>query len=160
MQFARLFREERSIEWLEWVIHHESTFLETIIRGRKCLAILEREFAPRIVARAKERAKTLQIETVLELLSTELANVDENPHDEAPSTSKGAYSSTSLPDSLSEREQEVLRLIASGLSNAEIADQLVVSYSTVKKHVNHIYSKLGVKNRTQALLRAQSINLL
>lgn len=160
MQFARLFREERSIEWLEWVINHESTFLESIIRARKCLAILEREFAPSIVARAKERAKTLQIETVLELLASELADVDQNAPYESPSTAKSVYSSTALPDSLSEREQEVLHLIAAGLSNAEIADQLVVSYSTVKKHVNHIYSKLGVKNRTQALLRAQSLNLL
>ena len=58
-------------------------------------------------------------------------------------------------DPLTPRELEVTRLICQGLSNAEIAGQLVVAVSTVKKHTNHIYSKLGVKNRTQALLKAR-----
>jgi len=66
----------------------------------------------------------------------------------------------SLVESLSEREIEVLRLIADGLSNQEIADRLVVALSTVKTHVNNLYSKLGVTNRVQAVSRAQELNLL
>jgi len=60
-----------------------------------------------------------------------------------------------LIDPLTEREQEILKLIALGLSNREIADALFISVGTVKGHVNHIFSKLNVKNRTQALLRAR-----
>jgi LuxR family maltose regulon positive regulatory protein len=60
----------------------------------------------------------------------------------------------------SERELEVLRLIAAGLSNQEIADKLVVSPNTIKAHINKIYSKLIVNSRTQAILRARELNLL
>ena len=60
----------------------------------------------------------------------------------------------------SERELEVLRLVAAGLSNQAIAEQLVVTLSTVKKHINHLYGKLGVRTRTQALARARELNLL
>ncbi len=52
---------------------------------------------------------------------------------------------------LSERELEVLKLIAEGRSNQEIADRLYIGLSTVKKHINHIYDKLDAKNRTQAI---------
>lgn len=61
---------------------------------------------------------------------------------------------------LSERELTVLRLIAEGLSNQEIADRLVVALSTVKTHVNNIFTKLGVQSRTQALARARELKLL
>jgi LuxR family maltose regulon positive regulatory protein len=61
---------------------------------------------------------------------------------------------------LSERELEVLRLIAAGLSNREIAEELYIAVGTVKRHINHIYGKLGVHSRTQALVRARELNLL
>ena len=63
-------------------------------------------------------------------------------------------------DPLTEREQEILRQIAQGYSNRQIADVLFISVGTVKGHVNHIFSKLDVKNRTQALLRAREFDLL
>lgn len=56
-----------------------------------------------------------------------------------------------LPDDLTPREVEVLKLIASGLSNAEIADALVVSGATVKTHVNRIFYKTGARDRAQAV---------
>jgi LuxR family maltose regulon positive regulatory protein len=61
---------------------------------------------------------------------------------------------------LSEREREVLRLIADGLSNQEIADKLVVAVSTVKTHINNIYAKLGATSRVQAINRARELRLL
>ena len=61
---------------------------------------------------------------------------------------------------LTERELEILRLLAIGLSNQDIARQLVVEVSTVKWHIRHIYAKLQVSNRTQALLQAQARGLL
>ncbi|HEX6478200.1 MAG TPA: LuxR C-terminal-related transcriptional regulator [Ktedonobacteraceae bacterium] len=66
----------------------------------------------------------------------------------------------SLPDPLSRREMEVLRLLAGGASNREIAAALVLAPGTVKLHVSHILSKLGVKSRTRAILRARDLRLL
>lgn len=60
---------------------------------------------------------------------------------------------------LSEREKEVLRLIAQGLSNQQIAQQLVVEMNTLKTHIKHLYQKLDVKSRTQAIARARDLNL-
>ncbi|MBE3561882.1 MAG: AAA family ATPase [Ktedonobacteraceae bacterium] len=61
---------------------------------------------------------------------------------------------------LSERELEILRLIAAGLSNQEIMEQLVIARSTLKTHINHIYGKLDVRSRTQAVAQARALNLL
>jgi len=66
----------------------------------------------------------------------------------------------SLLDPLSERELEVLHLIANGDSNYEIAEQLVVAVSTVKRHVSNIFSKLAVISRTQAVAQARKLGLL
>jgi ATP/maltotriose-dependent transcriptional regulator MalT len=69
-------------------------------------------------------------------------------------------SSRLLLDPLSVRELEVLHLVAIGDSNYEIAEQLGVAVSTVKRHVSNIFSKLGVTNRTQAVARARDFGLL
>ncbi len=61
---------------------------------------------------------------------------------------------------LSDRELNVLRLVAQGYSNNEVADQLIVSATTVKKHLEHIYSKLDVHNRTAAVARAKALLLI
>ncbi|MCL4261671.1 MAG: hypothetical protein KJ069_00580 [Anaerolineae bacterium] len=65
-----------------------------------------------------------------------------------------------LPEPLSPREQEILELIAAGLTNPEIAVKLVISPETVKKHTGNIYGKLGVHGRTEAAARARALDLL
>jgi LuxR family maltose regulon positive regulatory protein len=65
-----------------------------------------------------------------------------------------------LIESLSLREQEILRLMAAGKSNQEIAAELVLAVGTVKKHLSNIFGKLGVQSRTQCALRAQELRLV
>jgi ATP/maltotriose-dependent transcriptional regulator MalT len=61
---------------------------------------------------------------------------------------------------LTAREHEILRLMAAGMTNPQIAAQLVIGAGTVKTHTLNIYRKLEVANRTQAIVRAQELGLL
>ena len=65
-----------------------------------------------------------------------------------------------LHDDLTEREMEVLLLIARGMTNQEIADELIIAIKTVKTHVSNILSKLEVQDRTQAVVYAFSNHLV
>jgi len=73
---------------------------------------------------------------------------------------KRAAGMPGLVEPLSDREFQVLQLVAAGRSNREIADELVVVLDTVKRHVGHILDKLGAANRTQAVARARELGLL
>jgi len=75
-------------------------------------------------------------------------------------TRKAVERSTSLNEPLSERELGILRLIANGASNREIADTLFLAEGTVKNHVTNILGKLGVRDRTQAAIKAKDIGLI
>jgi LuxR family maltose regulon positive regulatory protein len=68
--------------------------------------------------------------------------------------------SAPLSEPLTRRELEVLQLIVAGLSNREIATELVLAMGTVKKHITNIYGKLGVQRRAQAIARARELHLL
>ncbi len=65
-----------------------------------------------------------------------------------------------LAEPLTERERDVLRLLLEGASNREIARRLVLSVNTVKRHVYNLCGKLGVQSRSQAIVRARTLNLL
>jgi LuxR family maltose regulon positive regulatory protein len=67
---------------------------------------------------------------------------------------------SALFEPLSQRELEILRLLAEGLSNRQIAARLVLAVGTVKAHVHTIYGKLGVQGRVQAIARARELNLV
>ncbi|MGD9144455.1 MAG: response regulator transcription factor [Anaerolineae bacterium] len=69
-------------------------------------------------------------------------------------------SDTGLPEPLSDREREILKLLAQGLSNREIADRLSLAQGTVKNYVTTILQKLGARDRTQAALRARELGLI
>jgi DNA-binding NarL/FixJ family response regulator len=77
-----------------------------------------------------------------------------------------AFASTEAPaidpelDSLTQREREVLRLIAEGLSNQQLAARLYLSPHTIKVHTRNIYGKLGVTSRTQAVAKARALGIL
>ncbi|TME02313.1 MAG: helix-turn-helix transcriptional regulator, partial [Chloroflexi bacterium] len=98
------------------------------------------------------------IERLLALLRGE--RVQEGTSPAATSSPSAPAPAQSLLDPLTERELEVLRLLAAGLSNRAIAARLVLALSTVKSYVNTIYSKLQVESRTQAVARARALHLL
>ncbi|MEM1250086.1 MAG: LuxR C-terminal-related transcriptional regulator [Acidobacteriota bacterium] len=80
------------------------------------------------------------------------------PRREAPVFERNAKALSSL--GISERELEVLELLAEGCSNQEIADRLFVSLNTVKTHLSHVYDKLDVRRRTQAVQAARALEIL
>jgi ATP/maltotriose-dependent transcriptional regulator MalT len=95
------------------------------------------------------------------LVLTDYGEREIEPMENIPSAASHPRSADwPMIESLSGRELEVLRLIADGHSNREIAEQLVLAVSTVKWHIIQIYGKLGVQNRAQAIRCAQQMNLL
>lgn len=70
------------------------------------------------------------------------------------------FTSLEQPDPLTERETEILRLLSGGYSNKEIANSLKVAEGTVKNHVSNILSKLGVRDRTRAVLKALEMGIV
>jgi LuxR family maltose regulon positive regulatory protein len=93
---------------------------------------------------------------VPDYIATLLSAFDEQKT--VPSAQSASFES--LVEPLTKREMEVLRLLAVGHSNAAIAQDLVIAIGTVKRHVNSIYSKLGVGSRTQAIARAHALHLI
>jgi LuxR family transcriptional regulator, maltose regulon positive regulatory protein len=77
-----------------------------------------------------------------------------------PAAKRGAVMVPGLVEALSARELEVLALLATGKPNRAIAEELVVSLDTVKRHLTNLFNKLGVANRTQAVARARELGLL
>ena len=81
----------------------------------------------------------------------------------SPAPASPTKTTSALPDDcpdLTERELEVLRLIATGATNREIAEELVISEGTVKNHVSNILNCLGLRDRTQAAIYAREKNFI
>ena len=115
--------------------------------------LLKDATAPRLVEAVLAAARG---ESVLQpsVAAKVLARMSQLP--ELPSEPR----SQPLVDPLTQRELEVLRAVADGLSNREAAERLYLSEGTVKNHVTHVLAKLGVRDRTQAALRARALGLL
>ncbi|MDX3382952.1 DNA-binding response regulator [Streptomyces sp. V2] len=98
--------------------------------------------------------ESLLAPSVTKRLITEFSRLAENERPRIPASAQAAYGD------LTERETEVLVLIAQGLSNAEMAEHLVVAESTVKTHVSRVLVKLGLRDRTQAAVFAYETRLV
>jgi LuxR family maltose regulon positive regulatory protein len=122
-----------------------------INHGEQIAVLLRAAHARRIAPAYAERLLRAIPRTEVAGLRTELANAINSVLSPQPSV---------LMEPLSTREREVLRLLANGMDNAQIAQKLAVAISTVKAHINHIFGKLGVHNRLEAVLRAQELDLL
>ncbi|MEZ4668679.1 MAG: LuxR C-terminal-related transcriptional regulator [Anaerolineae bacterium] len=147
---------ERAVEILGLVFHHPASakaWMEQWPLLTRLRASLQEQLGAEVYAAAWERGKVSDLETVAADLPKHFGPADDHP--------VGAEDSqTAVADPLSERELEVLRLIAEGLSNAEIAEKLFLSVGTVKVHTRNIYSKFNVSSRTQAIAQARALKLL
>ena len=94
---------------------------------------------------------------VPEYVATLLSAFGEQHLSDVPQSSA---SPNPLAEPLTEREREVLHLLAEGASNREIARRLMLSVNTVKRHVYNLCGKLGVQSRAQAIVRARTLRLL
>jgi LuxR family maltose regulon positive regulatory protein len=99
------------------------------------------------------------VRKLLETFGAEMKDPDEGRRT-GPAPSSSDVRRSSLVEPLSRRELQVLRLVAVGLTNREIAHELTIAVTTVKTHLKNIYAKLDVRNRTQAVARARELNLL
>jgi ATP/maltotriose-dependent transcriptional regulator MalT len=152
---------ELSATLLTFVAHHPASDGEAKERAEQLLARCQAQLQPEQFASAEQTGLTSTLEDVLALLlsgamvpsegdraSPLLPTAQEQPPDQA------------LIEPLTPRELDVLRLLADGLSNKEIATELVLTLGTVKWYNNQIYGKLNVKSRTQAIARASELSLL
>jgi LuxR family maltose regulon positive regulatory protein len=133
----------------EWYRYHV-LFAEVL---RLTLAAAERDDLHR------QAARWFQANGWGELAMRHARLVSQTPAATEPA-GRRAMGDEELIEPLSEREIEVLRLIAEGCSNAEIGDKLYIAIGTVKRHINNIYGKLGVESRTQAIAKARDLGLL
>ena len=153
-------QNEPSAELLQRVVDHPATSHQVRQEAIQAFADLKlTNFAPRWT----EVDLPAVVQKVQEMLAQPFAK------DRIPtqvSSLKAGASSAELPanlalvEPLTERELEVLNLLAEGLTNQEIANRLIIAVGTVKSYTSHIYGKLAVDNRTQAILRGQQLDLL
>ncbi len=145
----------RAVELLGLAFHHKASpraWLEHWPLITRLRTQLEAELGAEIYWQAWDRGKNSDLEMVARSLLQ---------HFQPDESQQAVHASNSrLVEPLTDRELEILHKIADGLSNAEIAAQLVIEVSTVKKHINRLYDKIGAKTRTHALVRAKELHLL
>jgi ATP/maltotriose-dependent transcriptional regulator MalT len=160
-------RQEQGLQLLAFTYHHSGSDQETKDRAQKYLTRYQAELSPELFTPATQRGQTADFETIIATVQLELSPTLETELAE----SQAAEQATLLPanltakesplvEPLTSRELEVLQLISSGLTNQQIADELVISVGTAKWYTGQIYSKLNVANRTQAVARARELEIL
>jgi LuxR family maltose regulon positive regulatory protein len=154
-------REIRTLEAVAFDMLGEPSHALAALRD--ALAMAEPEEHVRIFIDAGPRTRTLLEKLMPRQDGTFLRRVHgilSGRHPTQTSASNPRTGSVVLVDPLSQREIEVLGLLAVGMSNQQIAEELVVSVDTVKKHVSHILGKLDSASRTQAVARARELAIL
>jgi predicted ATPase/DNA-binding CsgD family transcriptional regulator len=151
-------RNEPGIELLALAAHHPAADHGTRKRALALLDQVARDGTPPAHKPDKVGDEEQLIATAQRTLAT-LAGTPQSD-EETPSSVAAPRLDQLLVEPLTARELEVLHLIAEGLTNAEIADHLIIAIGTVKSYTGNIYGKLGVRSRTQAVARARELALL
>jgi len=164
----RIKEAQPEVSVLMVTTHQDPDYLLEAVRSGAAGYVLKEATKPQLLSAVR---RVLSGENALnqELAMRLIARVSEEPRrgrerSQVQTGSAGTRSVTRVPEALtgilSGRETEALRLIASGKTNRQIAQELMVSLSTVKTHVQRIIKKLGVSDRTQASVKALEMGLL
>ncbi len=145
--------QEQALQLLALVLHHHAADYETKMRAKPLLTQLAVQLSSDVAADAIEQGKISQLDVLVQMLLDNSLSI-------RPEQSESLPKNLNVSDLLTERELEILRLIADGLSNDEIAKRLFLALSTIKWHIAQLYSKLDVASRTQAIVRARKLKLL
>ncbi len=173
----RTGQPKQGIELLAFVDHHPASERETKARAQQCLTRYEAELAPEVFAEARQRGASNDLEAIV--AATQMAFVTSDAYVKRQAAFKQGSREAVTPsplhprppaplhrftpalvEQLTSRELEVLQLIASGMTNKQMAEELVISVGTAKWYTSQIYGKLNVSNRTQAVARARELALL
>jgi len=158
-------QETQALELLMYLRSHPVADWEMREKAEQTLNQLKGTLSTERFTQAEAQAKTLRLDVIIDSLLSKHLNASE---DESLSLDKPTKSANNgmvdanqtLREPLTRRELQVLKLVASGLRDRQIADQLYIEVSTVKKHNSQIRDKLGANNRTQAVNRARELHLL
>jgi DNA-binding NarL/FixJ family response regulator len=160
LEATRAIKEEMPKVSVVMVTMHENPdYLLEAIRAGAAGYILKDAEGERLVGAVR---RTLNGESPLaqELAMQLLVRMANEPQEDEPPSPGANKGQEPLPAGITQREVEVLGLLAQGRTNPEIAQELKISRGTVKIHVQHIIAKLGVSDRTQAAVRAIELGLL
>ncbi|MCB0170384.1 MAG: tetratricopeptide repeat protein, partial [Anaerolineae bacterium] len=160
--FHKVGRQEYSLELLAFIGHYAASDQETKDRGAQMLRQAEVDVTSETFTAARQRGQARDLDEtvafVYQVLAS-IANPSSSPAETTPPIPSPTPNHPPL-DPLTDRELEVLQLMAAGRSNREIGEELVLALGSVKWYASQIYSKLQVKNRTEAAAKARELKLL
>jgi len=154
----KMGQRERPLILLAFTVHHPATDHETQNKAKTRLTNeYQKKVSPQLFAAATAKGKASDLDTLTVDLLYQLSLPLTPTSEEAPLPTEPAQN---LIEPLTPRESDVLKLLCEGLTNQEIADELVLALGTVKFYTGQIYGKLGVRNRVTAVARARELNLI
>ncbi len=156
----KMGQRERPLTLLAFTAHHPTTDHETQTRAKIRLTNdYQKMVSPQLFAAATAKGEASDLDTLTADLLYQLS-LPPTTASEEQATPMPTEPAQALVEPLTARELDVLKLLCEGLTNQEIADELVLALGTVKFYTGQIYGKLGVRNRVNAVARARELNLI
>jgi len=149
----------RATELVSLALHHPSSDHEARKRAQRSLEVARDHLPSEEHIAAVERGAAAELEAVAVTQLQDFENWQPLLA-RSPVAGSGRVRDQPLVEPLTDREMEVLLLIAEGLTNTEIAERLIIALGTVKSYTSQIYGKLGVRGRVEAVNQARQIGLL
>jgi DNA-binding NarL/FixJ family response regulator len=146
---------EQAVELLALSVHHPANEPPTRRRAEQLLVRAKALLSANVYDAARVRGEEVGMDDMAQSILEQLRLMKDYPKPHLQ------YSANQLlVDPLTPRELEILYHMGAGLTSREIADQLIIGVSTVKKHITHIYNKLDASDRIKAINRARALELL